>query len=264
MTERVVQKWLQCVRQKKSLLCVGVDPLEVKQDPRVGVNDRAEKIAWMRKLLQAVAPYAAGIKINRQYIRDLSREDVARIVAEAKALDLFVIDDSKIADIGESNDAAVFHSAEEGFDAITYAPFPGNIAEMQKSGDRWNLGIISLVLMSHPAFALMRQFNYEDTSLPRWIAQQTAAVNGAGIVIGAPSPHNTIREKDVEEIHALTPRQLVLVPGIGAQGGSPDPIVRLWRQQTILNVGRGIALAERPGDKAKEWQEICSRYNVFD
>ena len=260
MSDRVRHKWMSCVEAKKSLLCVGVDPLDVKQDPGLGVGSRVEKIAWMKNLIRAVAPFAAGIKINRQYVRDLSREDVAGVVSEAVALDLFVIDDSKIADIGESNDAAVFHSAEEGFDAITYAPFPGNILEMQKSGERWDVGIISLVLMSNPSFQDMRQFFKEDVSLPSWIAQHTAEVNGAGLVIGAPSPSNGIRDSELEEIFALAPQQLVLVPGIGAQGGSPKDIVRLWRHQSILNVGRAIAFAGNPGDKAKEWQDLCSNF----
>ena len=50
----------------------------------------------------------------------------------AHSLGMLTIDDSKIADIGDTNDSAVYHAAKESFDFITYAPF-GNIeASMNK------------------------------------------------------------------------------------------------------------------------------------
>ena len=57
----------------------------------------------------------AAIKPNRQYFKDVSRDELKEINDYAHSLGLLSIDDSKIADIGDTNDSAIYHAAKRGF-----------------------------------------------------------------------------------------------------------------------------------------------------
>ena len=69
---------------------------------------------------------------------------------------MIAIDDSKLADIGETNDAGLYHASIEGYDFVTYAPFPANVAQASKQAIDRGIGLITLVLMSNPEHTLRR------------------------------------------------------------------------------------------------------------
>ena len=48
--------------------------------------------------------------------------------------------------------------------------------------------------------------------------------------------------------------ELVLVPGVGAQGGDCDEIIRIFGDLAMINVGRAIAYSENPAEQAKKYQ----------
>src|SRR3989338_4166399 len=92
------QKWLAEVERKNSVLCAGLD-LSHKKILKENKRD------WTLKYIEAVAPYCSAIKPNINYWK---REEDAKILEEAcalsKSLGLIVIEDSKIADIGSTNE----------------------------------------------------------------------------------------------------------------------------------------------------------------
>jgi orotidine 5'-phosphate decarboxylase subfamily 2 len=256
------QKWLAAAQRKNSLLCVGIDPAEVAQRQGKQMPEGVSKTEWTRSIIEAVAPYTAGIKLNRNYFKDISRQAMRALNDHIHALDMVSIDDSKLADIGDTNDAGIYHAKQEGFDAITYAPFPGNTLEAGQQAKAHNVGLIPLVLMSNPEYRFMKSAIINGELLYRFLAHQSAEAQAAGIVIGAPSAGNHITVEEISEVARILPDALVLVPGIGAQGGDIAPILKIFGQRTIANVGRAIIYAKDPAQQAKEYRDMINKAQV--
>ncbi len=248
-------QWLETVRRKQSLLCVGIDAAEPGQRNEKALPSDLSKVEWTLGIIDQVAPYAAAIKLNRNYYKDISRSEMQRINARIHAHDMLSIDDSKLADIGETNDAGIYHAKAEGFDAITYAPFPGNTLQACAQADKHAIGLIVLVLMSNPEYRLMKEARIGEQPLYLHLAKQVAEGKAAGIVIGAPSDSNHITAHEIEEVAQLLPESLVLVPGIGAQGGELGPILAQFGDRTIANVGRAIIYHQDPAGEAKAYRD---------
>jgi orotidine-5'-phosphate decarboxylase len=206
-------------------------------------------------LIAAVAPHAAAIKFNRNHLKDQPREVVSQLVEAVHTAGMVAIDDSKLADIGESNHAGLAQAAAEGFDAVTYAPFPGNVVDTARSARDLGLGLIVLVLMSNPEFEVIKNARIGGQAAYEFFAQAVAAESDCGLVIGAPSPRNHLTADEVLRVRALTGPRVVLVPGIGAQGGDPAAIVAAYGALTIANVGRAITSSKDPSLLAAQYQE---------
>ncbi|WP_141731939.1 orotidine 5'-phosphate decarboxylase / HUMPS family protein [Oligoflexus tunisiensis] len=253
------QKWLAAVQRKNSLLCVGIDPAEAAQRHGKQMPDGVNKTDWTLSIIDAVAPYTAAIKLNRNYFKDISRDAMRSLNDRIHAQGMVSIDDSKLADIGDTNDAGIYHAKQEGFDAITYAPFPGNTLQAGAQAKAHGLGLIPLVLMSNPEYQLMKSALIQGEPLYRFLAKQAAEAQAAGIVIGAPSSGNHITIEEISEVARILPEALVLVPGIGAQGGDIAPILRIFGQRTIANVGRAIIYAQDPAQEAKTYRDMLAQ-----
>lgn len=253
---RFIEKWLQAVDTKNSLLCVNIDPAEWGQRPTETMEEGADKIKWTKTIIQEVAPFAAAIKTNRQYFKDLSRKETQDINQLIHELGMVSIDDSKIADIGDTNDAALYHAAAEGFDAVTYAPFPGNIAATCKMAQERQIGLIPLVLMSNPEFELIKSAQIKGEPYFQFIAGQVRKYDADGVVIGAPSALNHLTVDEVTSVKEIIGSRCVLVPGIGAQGGDLEPLVKVFGDYTIVSVGRGISYQQSPREASKEYYNL--------
>lgn len=253
------KKWLDAAHHKKSLLCVGIDPAEAEQRHGQQIPQGQDKVEWTLSIIEAVAPYTAAIKLNRNYFKDISRASMRTLNDRIHQLGMVSIDDSKLADIGDTNDAGIYHAKQEGFDAITYAPFPGNTVQAGRQADAHGMGLIPLVLMSNPEYRAMKYAQIEGQALYLYLAHQAAEARAAGVVIGAPSAGNHITPQEIAEVAAILPEALVLVPGIGAQGGELAPILKHFGSRTIANVGRAIIYSKDPGLQAKEYRDMIAQ-----
>ena len=247
--------WLETQARKRSLLCVGIDAAEAQQRSQGHVPSGLSKEAWTLRIIEQVAPYAAAIKLNRNYYKDLSREAMRTLTDSIHHHDMLAIDDCKLADIGETNDAGIYHTASEGFDALTYAPFPGNTQQAAAQAKHHKVGLIALVLMSNPEFQTMKTARVGDKPFYMYLAEETARAAVEGIVIGAPSAGNHITIDEIAAVARLHPSTLVLVPGIGAQGGEIGPILQHFGSRTIANVGRAIIYADNPAVMAAQYRD---------
>ena len=250
-----IELWLQTVKKKNSILCVGIDPAEHGQRPSRALKANESKVEWSKNLIKEIAPYAAAIKPNRNYFKDLSRAELKEINDYAKSFGLLSIDDSKIADIGDTNDSAIYHAAKEGFDYITYAPFPGNIEATCEQSHRHEVGLITLALMSSPEYELIKNAKINGEDAYKVFCQKVSKANGAGVVIGAPSDKNHLQISEIEAAKEILGDKLVLVPGVGAQGGDCKEIIRVFGDNSMINVGRAIAYSDNPAAEAKKYQE---------
>lgn len=251
--------WADAVQKKSSLLCVGIDAAEPAQRGSSSIPAGVSKLDWTLGIVDQVAPHAAAIKINRNYYKDLSRIEMQKLTARIRGHGMLSIDDTKLADIGDTNAAAIYHAKVEGYDALTYAPFPGNAMQAAAEARQQNIGLIMLVLMSNPEFKLMKDAQIDGKPFYLFLAEQAAKGDVDGVVIGAPSPSNHIQAAELDALAQKLSSATILVPGIGAQGGEIGSILQRFGRRTIVNVGRAIIYADNPGAEAKSYRDAIHK-----
>lgn len=281
------EKWLAAVEAKNSVLCAGLDPAEFEmgrgeEGLPESVKDNNDKLTWAIHYLEAVAPYCAAVKPNVQYWKDNNDMDsLAMLSSIAHGLGLVTIDDSKLADIGSTNDAGLYHAKQKGFDAVTVAPFAGNLKEAAEQAKKRDIGLISMCLMSNPEYERVKNelvpvtplgdcFNIKGTEyVEKYIQLAVQAVDNGidGLVIGAPSKKNHIKDEEIATVRKYCKdTTLVLLPGVGAQGGEASAIWKYFnKDNVIVNVGRGLmfpdgsnSTPQEQADAAKYFQRMLN------
>jgi orotidine-5'-phosphate decarboxylase len=272
MTFNLRDAWLAAVDKKNSILCAGIDPADCimgRTDKGAGLPAGTDKRDWIFKYMAAVGPYVSAFKPNVRYFGGRGENEILNeIGAWARELGAVFIQDSKEADIGETNDAGIFRAALRGAHAVTLAPFAGNMEEAARQGRDRNIGLITMCLMSSPDYATIKNMwvavpndagNYDPADIKeidgvphtRFYMKQARDANRlglAGIVLGAPSSSNHIKESEVEKVSRYLGKDaLLLVPGIGAQGGEVTALTKYFdATRMIANVGRALMFPE-PG-----------------
>lgn len=264
------EKWLEAVDKKGSVLCAGLDPAEFAMGRgEDGLPEGVDKLSWARSYIMAVAPYCAAVKPNFQYWKSIGGITSLHLISTiTKDLGLVVIDDSKLADIGSTNDTGMFYSSQWA-DAVTYSPFAGNIEEASRQAHARNLGIIGMCLMSNPEFEKIKnmQISYEgkDIAFYDFLARESNKYSLDGIVIGAPSTKNHISVKEIETVRkAVGDEMFVLLPGVGAQGGEADAIWRYFsKTNVIVNVGRALMFPYGSNSTPEQQAEAAKNYKTI-
>ncbi|MCX6815423.1 MAG: orotidine 5'-phosphate decarboxylase [Candidatus Aenigmarchaeota archaeon] len=281
--------WLETVERKNSILCAGLDPAdtEMKRGPE-SLPAGVKKYDWTMKYIEMVAPYCAGLKFNINYWKGLTDiehygeqegksdpEILKKALNLARDRELVIIEDSKLPDIGATNDAGMYYA--ERADAVTVAPFAGNLGEMSEQAKKRNLGIITMCIMSNPEYEIEKNKlvpipeservgiypeidvisingqNYVKQYL--WLAYKTKQFDVPGAVIGAPSAKNHVKEEEVQKASIYLKNKGILIPGIGKQGGEANILFKYFpSEDCIANVGRALMFPEN-GD-----QEAAAKY----
>ena len=281
------EKWLTAVEKKNSVLCAGLDPAAFDMGRREeGLPQGVDKRDWSLKYIGAVAPFCAAVKPNLQYWKNA---DDMKILAEinelAHSLDMVVIEDAKLADIGSTNDAGFFYSAKKKFDAVTYSPFAGNIEEAAKQAKERDIGVICMCLMSNPEYeneknklVSVKNGGYDKMDTLHimhsglesgfyvrqyiQLAHDSAKYKLDGVVIGAPSSKNHIKEDEIASVRGyLGDNMLVLLPGVGKQGGEAQIIWGYFpKNNVIVNVGRALMFPNGQNSSSKDHITAAKQY----
>lgn len=206
------------------------------------------------KILEEVHPYICALKLNRHLVLPLGLFDgVKKIVEKARSLDLPVIMDCKINDIGYTNRIIAENYFKAGFDAVTANPFVGWEAGLKpvfEVARKMEGGVILLVYMSHKAAWEGYGQEVHDPKTKRTspqyavFAEKALSWEADGAVVGATYP-DKIREVRM----ILRDRVPIYSPGVGAQGGNAKAAVAAGSHYLI--VGRSITLADRPREAAR-------------
>jgi len=295
MSKSFRENWLEAVERSGSVLCAGVDPAEYAMGRgEKGLPNGVDKSVWALEYVEAVAPFVAAVKPNLQYWKgEDDTETLLDMEQLAREKGIVTIDDSKLADIGTTNDAGVFYGRQRA-DAITFSPFAGNMEEAVGQARNRNVGLISMVLMSNPEFARQKNMLVPIDSVNGWREKDVFYMNRVGsklaegiphvrqyvqlahdakkfgvdgVVIGAPSEKNHIESFEIETVrHYVGDEMLVLLPGVGAQGGEAGEIWNHFgRDDVIVNVGRGLmfpngskSTPEEQAGKAKEYRDMLN------
>ena len=255
LNRKFVANLTKIIEEKDSLLCVGLDPAIPRQRAK-NVISTENRVSFMEKIIEDVAPYTSVIKMNRQYLIGLTVDQILNLNKKIHENNMLSIVDHKLGDIGSSNDSAIYWFKEENFDAFTFSPFAGNIKEATDMAHKQGLGIIVLTLMSNPQAIIQKQALVEKTPLFLHIAEKCKNSRADGIVIGA-TGH--VEEDDINKIRDRVGSEVfALVPGVGAQGGDAKTVLSYFNSKTLVNVGRMLIYSDNPDKKAKEFRDILN------
>jgi orotidine-5'-phosphate decarboxylase len=236
------------VRRKKSFLCVGLD-VDLKKVPQHLLKQDEPMFAFNKAIIDATADYCFAFKPNMAFYESAG---VAGWIALKKTIDYirqnypdqFIIADAKRGDIG--NTSAMYAQSffeDLQVDALTVAPYMGedSVTPFLSYPDKW---VILLALTSNKG-SLDFQFSSltEGKHLFEKVletSQQWAGSDKMMYVVGA------TQGKAFEDIRKIVPDHFLLVPGIGAQGGSLEEVCKYGmnsRCGLIVNSSRGIIYA---------------------
>ena len=261
------EELIEQIKTKKSFLCVGLDT-DLKKIPQHLLNDNDAIFTFNKNIIDATAPYCVAYKPNLAFYEAFG---VKGMIAFEKTInylneyypDHFIIADAKRGDIG--NTAKMYARTffeEYDVDALTVAPYMGedSVTPFLGYDGKW---VILLALTSNKGsndFQLTT-----DTEGERLFekvirkSQQWGDINNMMYVVGA------TQGKMFEDIRKVAPESFLLVPGVGAQGGSLEEVCRYGMTKDcglLVNSSRGIIYAsngedyaEVAGQKAKELQE---------
>lgn len=267
------------IKRKKSFLCVGLDS-DLRKIPPHLLERKDPVLDFNKQIIDETSQFAVAYKPNLAFYEcrgaegwNTLRETVRYIRSEYP--DIFLIADAKRGDIGNTSGLYARAFFEEmDFDAITVAPYMGfdSISPFLNYTDRW---IILLALTSNEGAADFQFIKNGKTgehlfeSVLRK-AKQWGSEENMMFVVGA------TKAEMLKEIREIVPDHFLLIPGVGAQGGSLAEVAEngLNKQCGLLvNSSRGIIyasnkqdFAEVAGGKARELQEemavILNQHNL--
>lgn len=255
-----------------SLLCVGLDPVASRLP--AGFDSSVESIvAFCREIIAATQEYAAAFKPNLGFFVALGPAGLEALkqVRDAIPSEIPVILDGKLNDLGETARAystGVFDVLD--FDALTVAPWLGEAAlvpYLEKEGRC----VIILVKTSNPGSGDLQDLELASGEplylhvadrCRQWHEQYPADV---GMVVGATYPDQ------LAEVRRRCPEQVILLPGLGAQGGDTAASVRAGvtadrggllcsASRSILYAGDGAGFADAARTAARNLRDEINRH----
>lgn len=274
------------IQRKRSFLCVGLDT-DIKKIPEHLLKEDDPVFAFNKAIIDATAPYCIAYKPNLAFYEAMG---VKGWIAFEKTIeyirqnypDQFIIADAKRGDIGNTSKlyARTFFETLD-VDAVTVAPYMGEdsvtpfLSPLQLSNERerkprqhW---VILLALTSNKGSfdfqltedkegerlfekVLRKSQEWEKEALP-------LGGDGGGLmyVVGA------TQGKAFEDIRKIVPNHFLLVPGIGAQGGSLEEVCKYGMtkdcglivnsSRAIIYASNGENFAQRAGEEALKVQK---------
>ncbi len=274
----------QRVREKRSAVCVGLDPRRNSLPPAIRTDIEAGDIQtvaratgqYCRLVIDAVADLVPVVKPQAAFFEQLGPQGMcvlAELITYARQAGLLVLLDGKRGDIGSTAeayaDAFLGHSSPWGADALTVNPYLGSdtLEPFIETANRRGAGVFVLVKTSNPGSAFLQDLIVDGISIYRKIAtvvqHASLASRGAcgfgncGAVVGATYP------EQLAELREAMPNAWLLIPGYGAQGGSTQDVAAGFDTQglgAIVNSSRGIIFAyQDPAFSNMEWQEAVAR-----
>ncbi len=244
------------IRRKGSFLCVGLDP-DIKKIPQHLLKEENPLLAFNKAIIDATAQYAVAYKPNLAFYESLgvegwvAMEETVKYIKE-KYPDQFIIADAKRGDIGNTSQLYARSFFEHlDVDAITVAPYMGedSVTPFLGYDGKW---VILLALTSNKGshdFQLIedkegkRLFEHVLETSAKW-----ASSDEMMYVVGA------TQGAMFQDIRKVSPKSFLLVPGVGAQGGSLEEVAKYGMIDDcglLVNSSRGIIYASNGEDFAE-------------
>lgn len=250
------------IKLKKSFLCVGLDPVLDKL-PKHLLKYNDPILEFNKQLIDATHDLCVAYKPNTAFYESRGVKGWQTLVDTWKHFpkELFTIADAKRGDIG--NTSAMYaeaffneESSEMSFDSITVAPYMGkdSVSPFLNHKDKW---VILLALTSNAGSQDFQIKQSDEAKLYEQVITTSSTWANSDqmmYVVGATKP------EEFENIRQLAPDNFLLVPGVGAQGGSLSAVCKYGLNsqcgllvnaaRSIIYAGDGLDFAEKAREEA--------------
>jgi orotidine-5'-phosphate decarboxylase len=262
------QQLFEQIQKKRSFLCVGLDT-DIQKIPRHLMDTSDPIFSFNKEIIDATAPYTVAYKPNLAFYESLGSQgwvslEKTVMYVKSKHPEIFIIADAKRGDIGNTSNlyARAFFDRLD-FDAVTVAPYMGedSVKPFMTYLDKW---VILLALTSNKG-ASDFQFLQDEKSGDKLFesvlktSQTWGTTENMMYVVGA-----TKAEK-LKEIRKIIPEHFLLVPGVGAQGGSLKEVAQNGMNAKcglLVNSSRGIIYASVDVDFAEKAKAAAEEVQV--
>ncbi len=260
-----VVKELQKIQQKnRSMICLGLD-LDPKKMPQEYANSMKGMFDFAHRIIDATSDQVCAYKPNLAFYEALGPEGLSllKLIRERIPEEIPVIMDGKRGDIG--NTAGYYAEAMFGrfrADWVTLSPYMGydSIRPFLEHKDK---GVFVLCLTSNTGAKDFQLIEVDGKPLYKIVAEKVHYWNkeqNCGLVVGATHPDQ------LKEIRAIAADMPLLIPGVGAQGGSLEEAVTLgteqFRKPAVINVSRSVLYASTDKDFAMRARQELEKLNA--
>ena len=260
------------IKKKQSFLCVGLDsdPLKI---PDILRRESDPVFAFNKAIIDATHQRAVAYKPNLAFYEASGAEgwrSLEKTVDYIRSTDpsIFIIADAKRGDIGNTaRQYALTFFVSFDFDAVTVAPYMGrdSIDPFLEFTGKW------VILLGLTSNAGARDFQLQMMDSGKYLYEEVIEVSkywgnvdNLMYVVGA------TKSSHLQKIRNIIPDNFLLVPGVGAQGGSLEEVVEHGSNQMgglLINSSRGIIyassgndFAERSADSALSVQREMAKF----
>lgn len=257
-----IENLINQIKQKKSFLCVGLD-VDLDKIPKHLHKYEDPIFEFSKAIIDSTSPFAIAYKPNLAFFESYglkgwnSLEKIINYI-NSNYPEIFTIADAKRGDIGNTSSkyARTFFETLN-FDSITVNPYMGRDS-IEPFLEHDNKHTILLSLTSNPGSS---DFQYQlDNGKPLYLSVIKKSLSWKNkenlmYVIGA------TKAESLKEVREIIPNSFLLVPGIGAQGGSLSDVCRFGLNENcglIVNSSRQIIYSDNSIDYAKKSAEISS------
>jgi len=247
------QALIKQIETKKSVLCVGLDS-DINRLPHDISKKEFPQFEFNKAIIDATAPYAIAYKPNLAFYESQgvngwqSFEKTIDYIRENYP-DIFIIADAKRGDIGNTSAqyAKAFFETMH-VDAVTLSPYMGEdvVSPFLKYNEKW---AVILGLTSNASANVIQGFSNQDNKTlfehVLEISKQWGTPDNLMYVVGA------TKTEHLQTIRNIIPDHFLLVPGIGAQGGNLEAVIRSGKNADyglIINSSRNIIFSDKHPD----------------
>ena len=249
------------IKKKQSFLCIGLDT-DLKKIPKHLLQEEDPLFSFNKSIIDATADYCVAYKPNMAFYESIGVKGLLAFEKTVEYLknnypDQFVIADAKRGDIGNTSEmyARSFFDYMK-VDAVTVAPYMGedSVKPFLIYPESW---VILLALTSNKGsqdFQMTEIAGEGERLFERVLkkSQSWATDEQMMYVVGA------TQGELFSDIRKLAPHHFLLVPGVGAQGGSLEDVVRYGMNDEcglLVNSSRAIIYADNSADFASVARE---------
>lgn len=265
------QKLVEEIKRKRSFLCIGLD-VDLEKVPRHLLEEEDPIFAFNKAIIDATHHLAVAYKPNLAFYEAYGLKGLKSLgktidYLNEKHPEIFTIADAKRGDIGNTSGMYAKAFFEDlNFDSITVAPYMGKDS-VEPFLAYENKHTILLALTSNPGAYDFQTEKVDGEELYKKVLKVSKSwVNGQNLmyVVGA------TKAEFLVEIRNIVPESFLLVPGVGAQGGSLEEVCKFGMNRNVgllINSSRGIIYASKKEDfaevAAEKAQELQQQMDKF-
>lgn len=263
------QELVDQIQRKESFLCVGLDT-DMNKIPRHLLKSADPLFEFNKQIIDATYSSAVAYKPNLAFYEALGSKGWESLEKTMEYMpgDVFRIADAKRGDIGNTSAmyARSFFELMK-FDSVTVAPYMGedSVTPFFQYKNKW---VILLAATSNVGSSDFQELTIGDTSeklYERVIRKSMEWGNEDNLmyVVGATRPES------LEAIRKVAPNHFLLIPGVGAQGGSLELVCKYGMNdqvgllvnasRSIIYAGDGLGFAQKAGAEAKKNQQQMAK-----